>query len=78
MHIDQHVFGAVAGGTGLTSDQWTAHALGMKHYGVRHNTWHTAPETPDVDYPEGFQGNEITVDGKTVANLVEDRLAGRV
>jgi hypothetical protein len=31
-----------------------------------------------VAYPEGFQGTSITVDGKTVADLIEDRLAGRV
>jgi hypothetical protein len=31
-----------------------------------------------VAYPEGFQGESITVDGKTVADLIEDRLAGRV
>ncbi|GFZ48068.1 hypothetical protein JCM24511_05816 [Saitozyma sp. JCM 24511] len=58
--------------------QWTAHALGIRHFGVNHDTTFTAPNIPDVAYPEGFQGESITVDGKTVADLIEDRLAGRV
>jgi hypothetical protein len=59
-------------------DQWTAHCLGMRHYGVRHDEVYTAPILPEVDYPEGFHGTAITVDGPFVAKLVEDRLAGRI
>jgi hypothetical protein len=36
------------------------------------------PQKPRVDYPEGFQGNEITVHGPTIAKLIEDRVAGKV
>jgi len=60
----------------LMVDQWTAHALGIRHYGVQHDISFTAPHLPDVAYPEGFQGEAITVDGKTVADIIEDRLRG--
>jgi len=60
----------------LIVDQWTAHALGIRHYGVQHDISFTAPHLPDVAYPEGFQGEAITVDGKTVADIIEDRLRG--
>ncbi|WRT70692.1 uncharacterized protein IL334_007690 [Kwoniella shivajii] len=58
--------------------QWTAHALGIRHFAVQHDVSFTAPNLPKVDYPEGFQGTSITVVGKVVADLIEDRLAGRV
>jgi hypothetical protein len=35
----------------------------------------TSPNTPPVNYPEGFQGNEIPIDGEAVAKLVHHRLA---
>ncbi|WWD20713.1 hypothetical protein CI109_105189 [Kwoniella shandongensis] len=57
--------------------QWTAHALGIRHFAVQHDTSFTAPNLPKVDYPEGFQGTSITVVGKVVADLIEDRLAGK-
>ncbi|WVQ85943.1 hypothetical protein IAT38_008111 [Cryptococcus sp. DSM 104549] len=57
--------------------QWTAHALGIRHFAIQHDTSFTAPGIPRVDYPEGFQGTGITVVGKVVADLIEDRLAGR-
>lgn len=31
------------------------------HYGFWGNEYFTAPDTPDVAYPEGFQGNEIPI-----------------
>jgi hypothetical protein len=31
---------------------------------------------PEVNYPDGFQGNSIPVYGPTVAKLIEDRVAG--
>ncbi|KAF9230729.1 hypothetical protein BU15DRAFT_91056 [Melanogaster broomeanus] len=34
----------------------------------------THPEVPPLAYPEGFQGNEIPLDGKVVARLCLDRL----
>jgi hypothetical protein len=50
----------------------------MRHFGVNHDITFTAPDLPEVLYPEGFHGMEITVDGKTVADLIEERLAGRI
>jgi hypothetical protein len=40
-------------------------------YRVRHYTY---PNEPGVDYPEGFQGNSIPVDGPTVARLIEEHV----
>ena len=39
--------------------EFTARALGIKHYGVWDDQAFTAPDIPPVAYPEGFQGNEI-------------------
>ena len=58
-------------------DQWTAHALGIRHFAIQHDVSFTAPHLPEVAYPEGFQGTAITVVGKVVADLVEDRLTGK-
>lgn len=58
-------------------DQWTAHALGIRHFAVQHDVSFTAPHLPEVAYPEGFQGEHITVEGSVVADLIEDRLAGK-
>nr|XP_019007353.1 uncharacterized protein I206_07919 [Kwoniella pini CBS 10737]OCF46134.1 hypothetical protein I206_07919 [Kwoniella pini CBS 10737] len=58
--------------------QWTAHALGIRHFAIQHDVSFTSPNLPQVDYPEGFQGTSITVVGKVVADLIEDRLAGRI
>jgi hypothetical protein len=57
---------------------WTAHTLGIRHFAVQHDVHFTRPNEPQVDYPEGFQGNSITVVGKVVADLIEDRLVGRL
>ncbi|KAG6908130.1 hypothetical protein DXG01_006099 [Tephrocybe rancida] len=57
---------------GFASDfHWTTRALGMTHYSVWNDRYMTHPNDPRVDYPEGFQGNEIPVDGTTVARLIE-------
>jgi hypothetical protein len=34
----------------------------------------TSPQTPPPDYPEGFQGNSIPLDGEVVARLIHSRL----
>ena len=48
------------------------HASGRLHTGSpRH---FTRPDVPQVAYPEGFQGNEIPIDGAAVARLVRERL----
>ena len=47
-------------------------ASGRLHIGLpRH---FTRPDVPQVAYPEGFQGNEIPIDGAAVARLVRERL----
>ncbi|EKM54175.1 uncharacterized protein PHACADRAFT_257832 [Phanerochaete carnosa HHB-10118-sp] len=58
--------------------EWTARALGHKHFAVWNDTYHTYPNLPWVDYPEGFQGTRIPVHAPTVAQIVEDRIAGRL
>ncbi|BEI89207.1 uncharacterized protein CcaverHIS019_0205690 [Cutaneotrichosporon cavernicola] len=57
--------------------QWTAHALGIRHFAVQHDQYRTSPNLYRVEYPEGFQGNQITVDAATVADLIEARLTGK-
>lgn len=34
----------------------------------------TSSELPPVKYPEGFQGNDIPIDGSVVAALCQDRI----
>jgi hypothetical protein len=34
----------------------------------------TRPDVPPVAYPEGFQGNEIPIDGDLVARICVERL----
>jgi len=55
--------------------EYTTRALGMTHYGFWGSDSFTSPNTPPVNYPEGFQGNEIPIDGEAVAQLVHHRLA---
>lgn len=54
--------------------EWTTRALGMVHYGFWGDKAFTRPNVPPVAYPEGFQGNEIPLDGALVAKIVVDRL----
>ncbi|KAH7335660.1 hypothetical protein B0J17DRAFT_600401 [Rhizoctonia solani] len=56
--------------------QWTSTALGMRHYGVHNDTAFTEPSLPNVQYPEGFQGDEIPVQGEFIAKLIEERIDG--
>jgi hypothetical protein len=57
---------------------WTTRALGMRHYAVWNDTYHTYPDKPQVDYPDGFQGDAIPVHGPGIAQLIEDRIAGKI
>lgn len=34
----------------------------------------TSSELPPVKYPQGFQGNDIPIDGSVVAGLCQDRI----
>jgi len=58
--------------------EWTTRAMSLKHFAIWNDTYHTHPNTPRVDYPEGFQGTEIPVHGPAVAKLIEDRLDGHI
>ncbi|KAI0674799.1 hypothetical protein C8Q78DRAFT_1075167 [Trametes maxima] len=63
--------------TGFAHDyHWTTHALGMRHFAIWNDTYHTYPNEPQVNYPEGFQGTEIPVYPPTVVKVIEDRIAG--
>ena len=45
---------------------------------MNHDITFTSPNLPEVAYPEGFQGTSITVVGSVVADLIEDRLSGKI
>lgn len=47
--------------------EFTSRALGIKYYGVWDDQTFTAPDTPQIAYPEGFQGNEIPLSMSTWA-----------
>ncbi|KAI0044996.1 hypothetical protein FA95DRAFT_1589968 [Auriscalpium vulgare] len=65
--------------TGFAHDyEWTARALGMRHFGVWNDTSTTYPDVQWPSYPEGFQGTEIPVYGPYVARIIEDRADGRL
>lgn len=49
--------------------EFTARALGIKHYGVWDDQAFTAPDIPPVAYPEGFQGNEIPLSTLMLTDL---------
>ncbi|KAI0700188.1 hypothetical protein BC835DRAFT_1412209 [Cytidiella melzeri] len=55
--------------------EYTTRALGMVHYGFWGDSAFTRPDVPPVAYPEGFQGNEIPIDGALVARLCVERLS---
>ncbi|KAF9013356.1 hypothetical protein BDQ17DRAFT_1404874 [Cyathus striatus] len=55
--------------------EYTTRALGMTHYGFWGGEYFTAPGIPTPSYPEGFQGNEIPIDGEVVARLCVERLS---
>ncbi|KAJ7223168.1 hypothetical protein GGX14DRAFT_427098 [Mycena pura] len=55
--------------------EWTTRALGMIHYGFWGSDSFTSPNVPPTAYPEGFQGNEIPLDGGVVARLCILRLS---
>ncbi|KZV88453.1 hypothetical protein EXIGLDRAFT_696691 [Exidia glandulosa HHB12029] len=73
---------------GLTHDyEWPARrAFQFKHFAVWNDTYYTYPHPPHVKigFPEGqngdggFQGNNIPVNGETVARLIEMRLDGKL
>ncbi|KAJ7158755.1 hypothetical protein C8R46DRAFT_1110180 [Mycena filopes] len=58
--------------------EWTSRSLGMTHYSVWNNSSFTHPNEPAIpDYPDGFHGPNIPVDGAFVAALIEKHVASR-
>ncbi|KAL0578940.1 hypothetical protein V5O48_003031 [Marasmius crinis-equi] len=55
--------------------EWTARAMGMKHYSFWNDKFFTSPALPVHSYPDGFQGNSIPIDGAAVARLVHERVS---
>ncbi|KDQ20223.1 hypothetical protein BOTBODRAFT_27641 [Botryobasidium botryosum FD-172 SS1] len=55
--------------------EYTTRALGMSHYGFWGKEYFTSPNVPPAAYPEGFQGNQIPIDGDAVAALIQQRLS---
>jgi len=39
---------------------------------------HYYPNKPNVDYPDGFQKNQIPVHAASLARLIEDRVEGKI
>ncbi|GJJ08534.1 hypothetical protein Clacol_002752 [Clathrus columnatus] len=63
-------------GNGFTQDyEWTTRALGIKHYGFWNDKYFTAPDLPPLFIPDGFQGNNIRIDGRVVAQLCHEHLS---
>ncbi|TDL18327.1 hypothetical protein BD410DRAFT_775088 [Rickenella mellea] len=61
---------------GLAFDyEYTTRALGMVHYGVWNDEIFTRPNVPQwPNYPDGFHGNDIPLNGSVVAELIRHRL----
>jgi len=55
--------------------EYTTRGLGMVHYGFWGSTSFTSPAFPPRKYVDGFQGNEIPIDGVAVAKLCVDRIS---
>ncbi|KAJ7650254.1 hypothetical protein FB45DRAFT_887435 [Roridomyces roridus] len=57
---------------------WTSRSLGMRHYSVWNDTYFTHPHEPTLpNYPDGFHGPNIPVDGRVVARLIEEHVDAR-
>lgn len=57
--------------------EFTARALGIKHFGVWDDTTFTYPDLPQIKYPEGFQGNEIPLSKFDLLCRMLAKLTGR-
>ncbi|KAI0930542.1 hypothetical protein AcV5_007227 [Taiwanofungus camphoratus] len=58
--------------------EWTTRAMGMRHFAIWNDTYHSYPEMLWPSYPEGFQGTQIPVYPPAVTQIIEDRIAGRL
>ncbi|KAJ7494739.1 hypothetical protein B0H11DRAFT_2003188 [Mycena galericulata] len=58
--------------------EWTSRSLGMTHYSVWNDTIFTYPNEPKIpDYPDGFHGPNIPVNGPVVARLIDEHVTAR-
>jgi len=62
-------------GSGQTGISQSNVALSSRAYAAY--SYFTGAEVPRVAYPEGFQGNEVSIDGELVAKLVHRGLSLR-
>lgn len=63
---------------GFWGDKYVRLTCTFVHYCVLIRTYRrafTRPDVPEVAYPEGFQGNEIPIDGELVARICIERLS---
>jgi len=61
---------------GFTSDyEWTANAIGLNYFAWWGSERFTSEERPVRHIPEGFQGNDIPIDGEAVAALCVHQLS---
>lgn len=54
--------------------EFTTRGLGMVHYGFWNSSYFTSPTFPRRNYPIGFQGDAIPIDGEAVAKLCVGRI----
>ena len=47
-------------------------------WAYRRIRYHTHPNLPFVEYPEGFQGTQIPVYAPNIIHIIEERVAGRL
>ncbi|KAF7965747.1 hypothetical protein HWV62_42026 [Athelia sp. TMB] len=54
--------------------EWTAKALGHRYFGTWNDTYFTDHNLPSfVNYPDGFQGTEISITPSIVTEIIESR-----
>ena len=62
---------------GFWNDKWVRFCLtsfSTDNFFLSFCRYFTSPDVPPVNYPKGFQGNEIPIDGAAVARLCLERL----
>jgi hypothetical protein len=60
---------------GFWGSKYESHPIILFLIYLRPQRSFTSPDIPQVNYPEGFQGEEIPIDGVAVAKLCHQRLA---
>ncbi|KAF9526199.1 hypothetical protein CPB83DRAFT_858230 [Crepidotus variabilis] len=57
---------------------WTSRSLGMTHMAVWNDSHTSFPQKPEIGYPDGFHGWSIPVHGPYIAQVIEDRVSGKL